>query len=257
MDFGSIIGILSGLALIISAIFLGGQTDSFVNIPGMMIVAGGTIAATLLTFTLKDVWSAAKGAVRVFGTEKQKPQDYIDVVLKLSVISRKKGILALTQVKTESPFLRRAANLIADAADENMIRKTLRTEINAMKSRHFVVQDIFKRMAIYAPAFGMLGTLIGLIQMLAQLDDPASVGPAMAVALLTTFYGSLLATMIFLPVAGKLKARTMTEVLHLEIVFEGAISVLNGDSPLMINEKLSSYLPAGTRKEFKRTSEKQ
>lgn len=257
MDFASIVGIISGLALIISAIFLGGQIDSFVNIPGMMIVAGGTIAATLLTFPLKDVWSATRGAFHVFGQEKQKPQDIIDLVLKLSVITRKKGILALTKVETNSPFLQRSCNLIADAAEEGMIRKTLRTEINALKARHFIVQDIFKRMAIYAPAFGMLGTLIGLIQMLAQLDNPASVGPAMAVALLTTFYGSFLATMIFLPIAGKLKARTMTEVMNLEIIFEGAISILKGESPLMINEKLSSYLPENRRRDLQRKAPQQ
>jgi len=169
-----------------------------------MIVFGGTIAATLLTFPLKDIITAFKSAAFVFGTNKQRPEQLIQTMLQLTQLSRRKGLLALSEVKTNSPFLKRACNLIADASDEQMIRHVLRTEINSMKARHFNVQDVFKKMATYAPAFGMLGTLIGLIQMLSTLDDPSTIGPSMAVALLTTFYGSLLATVIFIPIAGKL-----------------------------------------------------
>ncbi|WP_198265187.1 MotA/TolQ/ExbB proton channel family protein [sulfur-oxidizing endosymbiont of Gigantopelta aegis] len=209
MDFASLIGIISGFALIVSAILLGGNASTFINVPGMMIVFGGTIAATLLTFPLKDIITAFKSAAFVFGTNKQRPEQLIQTMLQLTQLSRRKGLLALSEVKTNSPFLKRACNLIADASDEQMIRHVLRTEINSMKARHFNVQDVFKKMATYAPAFGMLGTLIGLIQMLSTLDDPSTIGPSMAVALLTTFYGSLLATVIFIPIAGKLKSRTM------------------------------------------------
>jgi chemotaxis protein MotA len=155
--------------------------------------------------------------------------------------------LALTDIETNSNFLKRAANLLADAADEAIFEHTLRTEINSLKVRHFAVQEVFKRMAMYAPAFGMLGTLIGLIQMLAQLDDPTSVGPAMAIALLTTFYGSFLATMFFLPIAGKLKTRTMDEIMNLEIIYHGTHSILLGNNPMMLYEKLTSYLPERER----------
>lgn len=247
MDLASLIGIFSGFALIISAILLGGEAGIFVNIPGMMIVIGGTIAATLLTFPLSDVMTAFKSAFIVFGRQKQRPEQLIRTMLELTQLSRRKGLLALAEVKTNSPFLKRTCNLIADAADEEMIRKTLRTEINSMKMRHFTVQDVFKKMAMFAPAFGMLGTLIGLIQMLSKLDDPSSIGPAMAVALLTTFYGSLLATLIFLPIAGKLRARTMFELINLEIMFEGAVCILNDNNQLSVYEKLSSYLARSDR----------
>lgn len=252
MDFASLVGIIAGLSLIFSAIFLGGQAEGFLNVPGIMIVFGGTIAATLLTFPVRDVWWAFRSAFRVFTHEKTKPQEMIDTVMELAQLARKSGLLVLADLDTNSPFLRRAANLLADAADEETFEHTLRTEISALKARHFAVQEVFKRMAIYAPAFGMLGTLIGLIQMLAELNNPDNIGPAMAVALLTTFYGSFLATMIFLPTAGKLRARTMDEIMNLEIVYQGTYSILKGNSPIMLHEKLSSYLPERQRVPMKR-----
>jgi chemotaxis protein MotA len=151
-------------------------------------------------------------------------------------------------VKTSSPFLRRVCALIADAADEETLRSAMRIEIDSMQMRHFIVQDVFKKMAVYAPSFGMLGTLIGLIQMLSLLADPETLGPAMAVALLTTFYGSLLSTVIFLPIAGKLRSRTMLEVMNFEIIFQGALSILQDNNPLSVYEKLSSFVPAKKRK---------
>jgi len=256
MDFASLVGIISGFALILSAILLGGDFGTFINIPGMMIVFGGTISATLLTFPLKDIITAFKTAFIVFGTDKQHPEQLIQSMLQLTQLSRRKGLLALAEVKTNSPFLKRACNLIADASDEQMIRHVLRTEINSMKARHFNVQDVFKKMATYSPAFGMLGTLIGLIQMLSTLDDPDTIGPSMAVALLTTFYGSLLATVVFIPIAGKLKSRTMFEVINLEIMFEGAICILKDNNQLSVYEKLSSYLPRKQRPSMGGSSKK-
>ena len=172
----------------------------------------------------------------------------INTMIKLGTISRRKGLLSLMDVKTNSPFLKRVCTLIDDAADEDTLRSAMRTEIESMQMRHFIVQDIFKKMAIYAPSFGMLGTLIGLIQMLSMLADPDSLGPAMAVALLTTFYGSLLATVIFLPIAGKLRSRTMIEVMNFEIIYQGAVSILQDNNPMSVYEKLSSFVPAKKRK---------
>ncbi|MFP8965919.1 motility protein A [Pokkaliibacter sp. CJK22405] len=247
MDFASILGIVSGLALIISAIFMGGDFHIFINVPGIMIVVGGTIAATLLTFQFKDVISAFRGAFHVFSQERSKPLEMINTMLDLSKVSHRNGLLALANVETNSKFLKRACNMMADAASEEFIRRTLQTEIDSLIARHYTVQDIFKKMASYAPAFGMLGTLIGLVQMLSQLDDPASIGPAMAVALLTTFYGSMMSTMLFLPIAGKLRSRTMMEVQNLEIIREGAISILSNDNYLNVYERLSSYIPEAQR----------
>jgi chemotaxis protein MotA len=248
MDLASLVGIISGLSLIISAIVLGGDVYNFWNVPGVMIVVGGTTAATLLTFPFSDVLAAFRAAHTVFRRDKQDPNDMVATMLKLSHISRRKGLVGLSEVKTSSPFIKRVCNLIADAADEGVIRATLRTEIDSLKTRHYIQQDVFRRMAVYAPAFGMLGTLIGLIQMLSQLHDPSSIGPAMSIALLTTFYGSLLSTMFFLPIAGKLKARTLVEVINLEIAYEGAVSILEDNNALSVYEKLSAFIPKSMRR---------
>lgn len=248
MDFASLLGIISGFTLIIIAIFLGGNPDVFVNVPGLMIVAGGTIAATLLTVQFKDVLNAFRAAWIVFTQDKTNAQEMIDTMLELSRISHRHGLLMLGDIETNSRVLQRAANLLAEAASEQVIRNTLQNEIDSLIGRHHTVQDVFRKMAMYAPAFGMLGTLIGLIQMLSALQDPETIGPAMAIALLTTFYGSLLATVVFLPIAGKLRARTLSEVTNLEIIREGCISILTNDHYAHVYEQLSSYLPEASRK---------
>ncbi len=248
MDIASFTGFICGVILIVSAIVLGGDVQNFVNVSGMMIVGGGTLSATFLTFRLKDVTSSFKAAWFVFTDEKNDPNDSLATMIKLCELSRRQGLVKLESVKTREKFLKKACMLIADGSDAEIIRNTLRTEINSMKLRHFIVQDVFKKMGLYAPAFGMLGTLIGLVQMLSKLQDPASIGPSMAVALLTTFYGSFLSTMIFLPIAGKLKAITILQVINLEIMFEGAVSILENNNPIIVYDKLSSFIPERNRR---------
>lgn len=257
MDIASFIGIISGISLIVGAMFLGGGLEGFVNIPGMMIVFGGTLAATLVTFQLKDVLTGFKAAAFVFSEDKADSNNMVSTMVELCTLSRRKGIVALSKLETQSDFLKKACNLIADGSKEEMMRDTLNIEIESMKQRHFIIQDVFRKMATYAPAFGMMGTLIGLIQMLTNLSNPETVGPAMAVALLTTFYGMLLATLILNPIAGKLRARTSVEVINLEIIFEGAISILQDNNPLLVYEKLSSYVPASMRRPMKMRLQKQ
>ena len=251
MDLASLLGIISGLSLIIAAIFIGGDIHNFVNIPGLMIVIGGTVAVTLITFQLKDVFTAFRAAIFVFTHKKQDPNDMVETMIELCTISRRQGLVALSRLEIENDFLRKACNLIADGSKEDLILDTLNIEIKSMKQRHFIIQDIFKKMAIYAPSFGMLGTLIGLVQMLSKLSDPQTIGYSMSVALLTTFYGMMLATLIFLPIAGKLRARTLLEVINLEIIFEGAISILESNNPLSVYEKLSSFIPTKKRRPMK------
>jgi chemotaxis protein MotA len=248
MDLASLFGILIGTGLIVAAIAMGSGAGVFINFPGIMIVFGGTAAATLLTFPFRDVVSAFKAAWLVFTEDYVDPNSVVATMVDLTNLSRRKGIIELSRIKTDSDFLKKASMLISDGADEEQIRRTLEIEIDSLKLRHQTIQDIFKKMGLYSPAFGMLGTLIGLVQMLSQLQDPEKLGPAMAVAILTTFYGSMLSTMFFLPIAGKLRARTMVEVVNLEIVFEGAISILENNNPLMVYEKLSSFIPRRIRK---------
>ena len=247
MDFASIAGILSGLSLIVAAIFLRGDLTNFLNIPGIMIVLGGTIASILLTFPFKDVIKAFQAAFFVLYEPKVDPNHMVKTIIKLSNISRRQGLFTLGRIDTNNLILKKGCNLIADGAEEDVIRNALRTEIESLKHRHFNIQDVFTKMATFSPAFGMIGTLIGLVQMLNKLSDPSTIGPGMAVALLTTFYGSILSTLFFLPIAGKLKARTMTEVINMEIIFEGAIAMLQNNNPLMVFERLSSFIPPRDR----------
>ncbi|MCP3940240.1 MAG: motility protein A [Desulfobacteraceae bacterium] len=248
MDIASFIGIISGLSLIVSAIFLGGDIYNFINIPGLMIVFGGTIATTLITFQFKDVFAAFNAAYFVFSKAKEDPNDAVATMIRLSHISRRQGLLNLAKIKTNSLFLKKACGLLSDGSSEEVIRAALTTEIKSLQMRHFIVQDVFRKMGLYAPSFGMLGTLIGLVQMLSKLQDPGNIGPAMATALLTTFYGSLLSTLFFLPIAGKLRSRTVLEIIHLEIMLEGAISIINNNNPMIIYEKLSSFISSSLRK---------
>lgn len=247
MDFASIIGILSGLSLIVAAIFMKGDLANFFNVAGLMIVLGGTVACTLLTFPLRDTMKAFKAAFFVLYEQKIDPNDMVKTIIKLSKISRREGLVAVSKIETNHPILKKGCNLIADGAEEDIIRNVLRVEIDSLKHRHLRIQDVFIKMATFAPAFGMLGTIIGLVQMMNQMDDPATIGPAMGVALLTTFYGVLLSTLFFLPIAGKLKARTMIEVTNMEIICEGAISILGNNNPLIVFERLSSFIPLRER----------
>lgn len=248
MDIATFFGIIVGFSLVIGAIFIGGSVDTFVNIPGMMIVLGGTMAATTINFPVSEVNKALRAAFYIFSKRNISSNDVVNTMVRIADISRRDGLLALENIQTENAILKKACQLIADNTDPMMISQTLRIEISSLRSRHAIIQDVFKKMAAFAPSFGMIGTLIGLVQMLTRLDDPASIGPAMAVAILTTFYGALLATLLFLPIAGKLKSRTQQETLHLEIIFQGAQSILENNNPRIVYEKLSSFVPPSERR---------
>ena len=248
MDLATLGGLVTGLALVLGAIVLGGDSFLFINIPGMMIVVGGTLAAICVAFPFEEVRQAFAAGFRIFASRKVSSTEVVDIMVRVADISRREGLLALENIQTENKVLKKACQLIADNADPAIIHDTLRIEISSMKRRHKIGQDVFKRLAAFAPSFGMIGTLIGLVQMLANLDDPGTIGPAMAVAILTTFYGSLLASLIFLPIAGKLNARTLQETLNLEIIFEGARSILENNNPKLVYEKLSSFISPKERR---------
>jgi len=248
MDIATLFGLIIGFSLLIGAIILGGQYNVFLNIPGLMIVIGGTFASTCITFPVSDIYNAIKAALKIFVTKKLSANDVVNLMVKIADISRREGLLALENIETDNNILKKTCQLIADNADNELIEETLYIEIASLKQRHYLIQDIFRTMANYAPAFGMVGTLIGLVQMLVSLKDPDAIGPAMAVAILTTFYGSVLSNLIFLPIAGKLKSRTRAEVLHLQIIFEGAKCILQNNNPRFVYEKLSSFVPPKERK---------
>jgi len=248
MDIATLLGIILGFALVIGAIFMGGSLGDFIDIPSIMIVLGGTGAAISVTFPFEEVIHAFAGGIQVFAGRRVRPQEVVNTMVRIAEISRREGLVALENIQTENALLKKACQLIADNADPALIRDTVMIEIATMKRRHAVSIAVFNRLGAVAPAFGMIGTLIGLVQMLARLDDPSAIGPAMAVALITTFYGALLANLLFLPIAGKLKARTLQEEVHLYIIFEGAKSILENNNPRLVYEKLSSFLPPQERK---------
>ena len=248
MDIGTFFGIIIGFSLVVGAINLGGAISVFINIPGMMIVVGGSFAATCVNFPMGEIAEAIKAAIKIFSSKKTTTNEVVNTMVRVAEISRREGLMALENIKTSNPFLKKGCLLIATNADSEIIRDTLRIEITSMKKRHAISQDVFKKMATYSPSFGMIGTLIGLVQMLSRLSDPSAIGPAMAVALLTTFYGTIMSTLIFQPLAGKLKSRSLHESLHLEIIFEGAKCILENNNPHIVYEKLSSFVPPRERR---------
>lgn len=252
MDIATLGGILAGFGLVLGAIFIGPQPGNFIDIPSIMIVFGGSMAALMVCFPFEEVRQAFRAAMKAFTSRGMPARDVVGTMVKIAEISRKEGIIALEKIQTTNPILKKATQLIADSADPDLIRDTVVIEIVSMKKRHNVGIAVFTRLGSLAPAMGMVGTLIGLVQMLANLSDPTTIGPAMAVAILTTFYGALLANLLFLPLAGKLKARSMQEELNLQVIFEGAKSILENNNPRLVYEKLSSFLPPHERKSDRR-----
>ncbi|WP_457572094.1 motility protein A [Desulfovulcanus sp.] len=247
MDIGTLIGILLGFGLIIGSILLGGSLGAFVDVPSVLIVVFGTVAVTFIMFPMGMVFGTIKVMLKAFFAKPPDPQGVIKTIVDLANIARKESLVALEKAPVEDPFLKKGVLMAADGTEEEAVRSVMEIEIAFMKQRHQMGQEIFKSMGTMAPAFGMIGTLIGLVNMLQNLDDPSSIGPAMAVALLTTFYGAVLANVIFLPIAKKLEVRSVEEVLYMEIVVEGVVSILKGENPRITQEKLEAFLNPAMR----------
>ncbi len=252
MDLATIIGIVSGFGLVIVAMSLGGGLMWFVNVPSALIVLGGTIGAVFINYPIADVLGVVKVAKNVFFQKQESASQIIEQLLDMARIARREGILALEKKEdeVENEFLLKGVRLMIDGMEPTVLSSILQTELDYLSERHRAGAEIFSSMGNFAPAMGMMGTLIGLVKMLMQMDDPSSIGPAMAVALITTFYGVILANLIFLPIAGKLKARSASEVLVKELIIYGILSVQSGDNPRVLEEKLNSFLPPGERKIF-------
>ncbi|SIO27527.1 motility protein A [Halodesulfovibrio marinisediminis] len=249
MDIATIIGLFGSLALIVGAIAIGGSPAGFIDVPSVLVVFGGTIAVAFIMFPLGTVLGSMKVGMKAFFSKAPDPLDSIDVVINLADRARKESLVALEKANIDNPFLKRGVLLVADGTEESLIRSVMEIDVEIMKKRHRTGQEVFKGMGNMAPAFGMIGTLIGLVRMLQALDDPSAIGPAMAVALLTTFYGAVLANCIFLPLAKKLEERSNEEALNMELMTEGVLSILNGEHPNIVREKLNSFLPPSKRQE--------
>lgn len=249
MDLATIVGIVVGLVFVVAGILVDGDIMAYLNLPSILIVLGGTISATFVAYPLPRVLEAMKIVSKAFSNSEVQPSEIISKIIGLANTARKEGLLALEEASDEigDKFLQKGIMLIVDGTDPELVRNLLETELNFVEERHKEGQGIFEAMGSYAPAFGMIGTLIGLINMLKSLEDPSTIGPAMAVALITTFYGSLLANLLFLPIANKLKLRSKEEIMRKEIMVEGLLSIQAGENPRIIEEKLKAFLPPKLR----------
>ena len=254
MDLATMIGLVGSIAAIMSAIFMGGSVSTFVNGPGLMIVVAGTMTVVLMKYPISVAGHAMKAAGKAFLNKTQTPKELIEKCVELANIARKEGVLGLEQVEIENEFLKRGVMLIVDGNDENFVRKMLSNDINLTIERHEEGQGIFKSIGDVAPAMGMIGTLIGLVQMMANMDDPKALGPAMAVALLTTLYGAVIANVLALPVADKLALRSKQERTTRSLILEGISAIQAGLNPRVVEDLLKTYLP-GSQREFAKEEE--
>ena len=256
MDTATLIGLVVGLLLIMAGIFItpGGSVLFFLDAPSMFIVVGGTLCALMVNFPFRDLASAGKVIRFAFFSLAISPVKLIEDFRRYADIARREGILALEKVtqEIEDPFLLRGIQLAVDGTDPEMIQSMMRTEMDYMADRHDRGIKIFKQFGAYAPAFGLIGTLIGLVVMMKNLNNPDAIGPSMSVALLTTFYGALLANLFGNPLAEKLTIRNNEEMLMRELMVKGLMSIQSGDSPRIVEQKLKIILSPRMRGAEKR-----
>jgi chemotaxis protein MotA len=247
VDIATLIGFLAAWGLIIATILMGAAAGVFVNIPSLLIVVGGTFAVVMMRFTLGQFIGSIKTAMKAFLYKSESASELIDVVVELATVARKEGLLALENQEVNHPVLAKGISMLVDGHEPAVVRKALSTEMNETIGRHSIGQAIFKQMGDAGPAMGMIGTLIGLVQMLSNMSDPKSIGPAMAVALLTTLYGAMLANMFALPICDKLSLRSTEEYMLKAIIVESVIGIQEGQNPKVLGELLRNYLPASQR----------
>jgi len=248
MDLATIAGLIIGVTVVTLAILTGSDFWIFYNLPGLLIVLGGTFAATMIKFPLSGVFIAMPvGFKAAFTNEKEKPRDFIDQAVKMCRRARKTGLLSLEKVKISNQFFKKGIQLCVDGRDLEYIRKILTQEMALSIQREETGAKVFQAIGESAPAFGMFGTLVGLVQMLSSMSDPTAIGRAMAVALLTTLYGVLIANLIALPIADKLEAKSMHERALRSLIIECVFQIQQKQNPTAMIEILEPYLPEKQR----------
>ncbi len=249
MDISTILGAVVAFGLVLAAMMNGGSILLFIDPASMMIVGGGTVGSTLINYPFTEVVRALTVAKKTLFVKEQAPGVVIAQLIEFSGKARKEGILSLQSVmsKVEDPFFLKGLQMAVDGQEPEALREMMEREIEYIVERHDSGANIFTTMAAYSPAMGMIGTLIGLVQMLQTMDDPASIGPAMAVALLTTFYGAVAANILFTPMAGKLKHRSANEVLGKTLIAEGMNSILAGENPRVMEQRLHAFVAPALR----------
>lgn len=234
--------IVLGLAILDSGGITGFQ--AFIDVASILIVIGGLVTALLVNFNWEQLKNAKNVISEAFKKDETNTADLIALFEKLSERSRREGLLALENELEEidDPFIKKGILLAIDGIEPEIINDIMNAEIDALEERHTRGRLILEKAGEYAPAWGMIGTLIGLVLMLQSLDDPETLGPSMAVALITTLYGSLLANLVFIPMAGKLENKTDEEIFHKQVIIEGVLGVQSGQNPRILKEKLTAFL---------------
>ncbi|MBB3047517.1 chemotaxis protein MotA [Litorivivens lipolytica] len=247
MDLATLLGILGSLGVIVGAIVFGGSASGFIDVPSIMIVIGGTIFANLIKFPLEQTLGAFKVASRAFVHKPVSSEALISECIELSSVARKEGLLGLESVEIGNQFLEKGVQMAIDGHDADFVKRLLSKEINLNIERQEMGEAIFRGFGESAPAMGMIGTLVGLVQMMSNMSDPKAIGPAMAIALLTTLYGAILANAVAVPMAEKLAFRTAEERRNRHLILEAVYGIQEGLNPRVLESLLSTYLPEGQR----------
>ena len=255
MDIATIIGIVVGFLVVIGSCVTGGMGKAFIHIPSLSLTIGGMLCATLIHFSLPQFLGIFSIIKKTILTKIPSANDIIQNMVNFAAINRRDGALALEQEipKLKDLFFVKGMQMLVDGQDSETIRDLLTLEIDYLRERHSTGKKILEFMGAAAPAFGMIGTLIGLVQMLKNMESPDQIGAGMAVALLTTFYGAFTANLIFIPLAGKLGIYSKAETTAKEMIIEGVCAISEGDSPTVIREKMHVFVSQGRRKEVKAT----
>ena len=259
MDFGTSIGLLAGIGVIVYGMFSGGDVSSYISVPSLIITMGGGICATLMSFPLSDSIRAIKVIPLMFQEPQSSAMSTISTLVELSQKARREGLLALESAQEEirDNFLKKAMELVVDGIEAEVVKTTMQLDIDSMAVRHQNAQAYWKQLGAQFPAWGLIGTLLGLINLLKSLEDPSGIGPAMALALLTTFYGSLLSNFVCNPIANKLGYNSSEEIRLKEMMMEGVLSIQSGENPRLMEQKLKTFLSPDQRALYKLSSTRQ
>jgi len=249
MDLATLIGIIAAFGLVGWSIISGDGASTFLEPKSLLIVVGGTFGATLICFPLRTLVSVMGVVRKAFFNSGIDAGALIATLADMATRARKEGLLSLQDSTDEvdDSFYKAGLQLVIDGQEADTIEQILTTELQYIEARHRVGAELMKTMGTIAPAFGMIGTIIGLIQMLGSMEDPSSIGPAMAIALITTFYGALLANVVFLPLATKLQTLSTFEIQEKTLILEGLLSIHAGDNPRILKQKLSSFVSPSQR----------
>ena len=242
MDLATLIGLIGAFGFIIGAMVSSGGIAIFVDVPSVLIVMIGSLFVVMMKYNLKQFLGSVKIAAKAFMFKIDKPDELIEQSVTMADAARKGGFLALEEAEISNSFMQKAVDMLVDGHDGDVVREALEKDIALTEERHKTGIGIFKALGDVAPAMGMIGTLIGLVAMLSNMDDPKSIGPAMAVALLTTLYGAIIANMIALPIADKLSLRMGEEMLNRNLIMDAVLAIQDGQNPRVIEGFLKNYL---------------